>query len=315
MSPPDSRRAAVLVLLCMSCAAVTADERRAAAPDFKKSNLSSIFFDDLSHAIRGERPRIAPPHRQPTGAAKKASSKPDQPTTSATSNQRWENLISAESLEEEVKGTRLHFDSVVTTPGAFNSGGFQEARVDLSILAVLFAVIHDYNGEVRWKADAAAARDLIARTAFNCKAGSTQVYNEAKLRKHDLQDLISGSGLANPSSDPNNDWSAVVDRSPMMKYAERLRDSLKSAATSPDSIRDNADQIRREVELLAMIGMVLGQAGMDEADDEDYKSLCIQMTKSATTVSEALQAGELDAVGVGIGAITKSCDACHEQYR
>ena len=108
---------------------------------------------------------------------------------SGSGESKWSALISPTSLEDEIKRMRLHYDEVVTTPSAFNGGGYQDARRDLSALATLFAIISEHGGEVRWKDQAAAARDLLARTAFNCKAGSTQVYNEARLRKADLQDL------------------------------------------------------------------------------------------------------------------------------
>ncbi len=42
---------------------------------------------------------------------------------------------------------RLHYDSVVTTPGAFNGGGYQEARLDLTVMAMLFAVVHEHRAK------------------------------------------------------------------------------------------------------------------------------------------------------------------------
>ena len=210
---------------------------------------------------------------------------------------------------------KLHFDSVVTTPGAFNSGGYMEARLDLTVLSMMFAVIHEHTGEVRWKSQAAAARDLLSRTAFNCKAGSTQVYNEAKLRKGDLQDLISGSGLSSRDADPENDWGMIVDRSPLMEYADALIESLEDASRDSKSVTANTDQIRREAELISVFGEVLTKEGLDEADDDDYKKLSRDMVAASKSVVLALDRNNTDDVRKNVSAIRQRCDDCHNQYR
>ena len=290
-----------------------ADERRAAPPKFSESDTRGVFFPKLSDAIRGERPSLAN-LRKAGPAATQAANVAAQQQPDAGSG-AWDKLISPASLEDEVKRVKLHFDSVVTTPGAFKSGGYQDARLDLSILAVMFAVINDYGGDVRWKEQAAAARDLLARSAFNCKAGSTQVYNEAKLRKGDLQELVGGSGLTGRDAEAANDWSSIVDRSPMMEYAEQLSDSLQSVTNNEASVKSNTEQVRREAELLAILGLVLVQEGMDEYDDEDYAAHSKKMTSASREVVAALERGDADAIRKSVGAITQSCDACHEDYR
>ena len=160
--------------------------------------------------------------------------------------------ITAATLEDEVKRVKLRFDGRITSPGAFNGGGYRDARVDLTILASLFAVINDLPGDVRWKAEAPAARDLIARTARNAAAGSTQVFNEAKLRKADLQDLVSGLAIQGPPDvEPVNDWTMIADRVPLMQYAQELTDRLDDLTRSEEEATENADAIRRQGELLA----------------------------------------------------------------
>ena len=225
----------------------------------------------------GLRRRRLPPNQEEGAAAAAAPTQQD----------RWSGLISPLSIEDEVKRVRLHFDSVVTKPGDFAGGGYQDARLDLTVLATLFAVIHEHGGEVRWKDQAAAARDLIARTAFNCKAGSTQVYNEAKLRKADLQDLVSGGGISAREAPAENDWSSIAGRSPLMEYIEQLIDVLEDAARNEASVNAGADVIKRNSELLAMVGEVLVQEGMDEADDGDYVKFSRSMTEAAKGVTQA----------------------------
>lgn len=312
--PRSPRLFAVLMVVCIaSIPHLLGDERRAPAPNYSQSQLRGVFFDNLDDAFRGSRPSLSSVRKSTAVVAAAASSPKTAGAESGTD--LWSPLITPGSIEDEIKRVRLHFDSVVTTPGAFNSGGYQEARLDLTVIAMLFAVVNEHSGDVRWKDQAAAARDLIARTAFNCKAGSTQVYNEAKLRKGDLQDLVSGSGLADREAEKENDWPMVADRAPLMEYADLLIESLEDATRDAGSVKRETDLIKRNAELLAVLGEVLVQEGMDEADNEDYAKLSRDMTVAAKTLTAAIDRADIDAVGKGAGMIRQKCDACHEQYR
>ncbi|WP_372721232.1 hypothetical protein [Novipirellula sp.] len=310
-------RITLLTFVVLSLSSVTdGQERRAPKPTFSKGDTRGVFFDSLDEAFRDTRPTLATIRKASSAAAVAAMASSDEgdKEESASGGGDWDKLIAPTSLEDEIKRLKLHYDEVVSTPGAFKGGGYQDARLDLSILATLFAIINDYSGDVRWKDQAAAARDLIARTAFNCKAGSAQVYNEAKLRKADLQDLVAGSGLANRDAEPDNDWSMIVDRSPLMEYAELLKDKLKQASRDKKSTEENAEQIRRDAQLLAMVGKVLTKEGLDDAEDDEYVMLSNKMSKAATAIATAMESNTYE-IGPLVGAVTQSCDACHEQYR
>ncbi len=129
-----SRVAFFVVILA---ATVSAQERRAPAPQFNEEQLKGIFFDKLSDAIRGERPTLSSLRNVKAAATTNMANT----APSASSDDRWTRLIQPSSLEDEVKRIKLHLDSIVTTPSAFSSGGFQEARQDLTVLAAAAAVV------------------------------------------------------------------------------------------------------------------------------------------------------------------------------
>ena len=293
---------------------VRADERRAPKPKVDKEKMKAIFFADINDAFRGEAPTIASVRATAAAVAAPAAASTGG-DAAASGTDLWSSLISPQSLEDEIKRLKLEFDGVVTTPGAFNSGGYLDARLHLTVLASLFAVINQHSGEVRWKDQAAAARDLISRTAFNCKAGSTQVYNEAKLRKGDLQDLVAGSGLSSKDAEAETDWTMIADRSPLMEYAELVIESLEDGARDEGTIKKETDLVKRNSELIAVLGEILAQEGMDDADDDDYAKLSRDMSGDGKAVTAALGRGDLEAVRLGVSKIRQKCDACHEQYR
>ncbi len=306
----DAFRSIALLLVTFSIA--QADERRAPAPTYSPDQLRGVFFDDIGEAIRGDRPSLSSLRKSAT-AESVAESKPADGGDSKSGG--WVALISPTSIEDEIKRMRLHFDSVITSPGEFRGGGYQTARLDLMVMATLFAVINEYPDDVRWKDQAAIARDLLARTAFNCKSGDTQVYNEAKQRKIELQDLVSGSGLNSREADAENDWSMIAARSPMMEYAEQLIETLEGNSRDVTAVEQNADSVRRFAELIAVVGEVITKEGMDEADDDDYVQLSHDMITEARTVVEAIERSDYEAARLGVSGIRARCDACHEQYR
>lgn len=287
---------------------VRADERRAPKPKVDEEKMKAIFFADINDAFRGEAPTIASVRATAAAVAAPAAASTGG-DAAASGTDLWSSLISPQSLEDEIKRLKLEFDGVVTTPGAFNSGGYLDARLHLTVLASLFAVINQHSGEVRWKDQAAAARDLISRTAFNCKAGSTQVYNEAKLRKGDLQDLVAGSGLSSKDAEAESDWTMIADRSPLMEYAELVIESLEDGARDEGTIKKETDLVKRNSELIAVLGEILAQEGMDDADDDDYAKLSRDMSDDGKAVTAALGRGDLEAVRLGVSKIRQKCDA------
>lgn len=302
----------VVLALTLWIAGVYAAERRAPAPTFSNDSFRGVFFKDSSEAIRGTRPQLGSVRQAvvPPAAAVASKSPSDAPTSG------FSGIISPSTLEDEIKRMRLQFDSGITTPAAFASGGFQTARVQLTVIASMFAIINEHNGDVRWKKDAAAARDLIARTASNCKSGSGQVYNEAKLRKNDLEDLVSGSGLADRQAESQNDWSMIADRVPLMIYLESLIDGpIKEGTRDEAAVNSQADRLRRAAELIAAVGEILSKEGLADADDTDYVALCREMTAAARGITLALDQGNAAAVSMAAGAVTQSCAKCHEGYR
>ncbi len=311
--PQRSRLAISMVAIVLLIGTTMAAERRAPAPKFSSDSFRDLFFVEVDEAIRGDRPRIGEGSVDASASSPAAPSKrEDQPVQASGLT----TLISPQSLEDEIKRLRLELQSRVTTPAAFKSGEFQSARVGLTALASLFAVIAEHQGEVRWKADAAAARDLLARTASNCKSGSSQVYNEVKLRKIDLEDLVSGSGLGNRQAEPRNDWSLVADRVPLMTYAESIFEGpLKEGTQNAAALQSDPDRVRRSAELLAVVGFILGQDGLADADDDDYAAFCKQMIEAAGQIGGAARQGDAEAVFKAVGTLSQVCARCHEAYR
>lgn len=317
ISPTVRSRSLVVGLLVIT--AITAEVlegqtpkkrlRRAAPPTFTAKDTEGIFFDRWSDGITGDRPPLG--KREVVIAKSDGNKQGDKNQTKS----RLSEIITATSLEDEIKRVRLLFDADVTTPSAFRSGGFQDARLHLTVLATLFAVIQEHGDDVRWKKDAAAARDVLARSARNAQSGTLQVYSEIKQRKADLQDLMSGSGLNTRDVSPENDWAMIADRIPLMIYAEQVLEELSEVSRDEATVEAESDRAGRAAEVLAMIGVVIAYEGMDDADDPDYVELSNEMTRSSIAVRDAIEQKNWASVRQRVGSVSQSCASCHEDYR
>jgi hypothetical protein len=292
-----------------------AQQKRARPPRFDDDSYRSVFYDDVVSRLNGQRPRIGELRSLPNRPAGTLATDPPEQSGGGDGD-KWRALTDAVHLEDEVKRLVLRYDGLVTTPGRFRSGDFQEASDTLAMLATVFAVISEYEGEIRFQEDAAIARDLMARAVQGTSSGSSEAFAEAKQRKADLQDIVRGSGLNRSAPVEPNDWALITTRSALMEYLETTLDSpLQSGTNNPDDFEDALDDLRRAAAMVAVVGQVLTEEGMDEADDPDYCELSLAMTRAALDLRAALQQQDAEAARLAVGQISQSCSDCHNQYR
>jgi hypothetical protein len=208
-------------------------------------------------------------------------------------------------------------DKEVTTLSDFKGKGHKLARRDYSLLAMLFAIAAEYDGDVRWKKDSAAARDAFARSAANFKVATDQAYNEAKTRKEELSELVGGSSpFGGKEAETKAQWPQVANRAPLMQYLESAWEPrLKPLLADKSQFTGNGDKVLREAELFAAIGEVLSKEGMADADAAEYKAFCNRLRDGAKQIIEAVKLKNYEQASSASAAIGKACAECHENYR
>jgi hypothetical protein len=248
-----------------------------------------------------------------TGGSRPAAKTP----TVVESSRGWPEIISRTVLEDEVKALRINIDKNVTTPADFAGRGHKQVRRDFSLLATLFAVIDDYEGEVRWKRDAAVARDLFARAAANAKAGaSPNVYKEAKERKLDLQGLVGGGSLTGREAEPETDWMTVADHAALMQRLESgFQGKLSGWVSNDRTFASNTDGLLHEAEMIALIGKLLALEEMEYSEEEEYVAFAKRMSEAARGIASAVQEGAYERARAASAELGQACSECHDSYR
>jgi len=310
------------LVLCVACPAwltagnkLRARAKRAQTPDWtKRRNADPFFTDAFIEALTGNRPEGLGIVRKSSNSGQPLPDPGGDPQSS--SGYAWSKIISASTIEDEIKGIKISLDKTITVPGKYVSGGNREGRRQFSMLALLFAIIVDYDGEVRWRRDAATARDRFARAGFNSKVGTPNSFKEAKARRDDLQDLVGGGQLASVSPDADVTWEKVSDRPPLMQRFELAeQERLSPWTASKEAFIRQRDQIQHEAEIVAALAQVIQQDGFEYADDDDYLDYCKQIQRAALEIINAVKLNNYEAARQATGEIQKSCSACHEDFR
>jgi len=240
------------------------------------------------------------------------SDKPAAPSGAAG----WGAVISATTLEDEIKAQVQPLAAAVQTPTGFKGGGYKVAREDLTLLAVLFGVIAEYDGTVRWQKESASLRDLFGRAGFNCKVGTDNSFNEAKVRSQDLTELIRGGSVETRPAESESTWPQVANRPPLMKRMEMsLRDRIGPWTAGSAEFKKNRDAIIHEAELLLVLCRVIKAEGYEYADDSSYREYVDTLETQCAEIIAAAKNGELAPAQSAASQMNKTCDACHGDFR
>jgi len=298
---------------------------RAKPPIFTPGQFDGIFFPDVSQALKGPRPKSDSDQlsKNPSTIA----ANPDQPANDSAGEMAsgdaggskqlidWKSLISAQSLEDLIKETKLRLDKIVTTPTAFAGGGFAEARKEFSLLAALFSIVHQYPQPVRWQKSAKATSTLMSRVATNTKVGSRQVFDEARLRMQDLEQLLSGSALSSAEATESQAGN-LIDIVPLMQLVDRsYSQAIKPFSANESEFKKNASELERNSQLVAVLAHLALAKGMPNAEDDTFVQLANEMLQSAKQVAFAAESQQAQLARTAAGKLGQSCVQCHENYR
>ena len=288
----------------------TATQKYARPPKWPKDVIDT-FFPDATAKLVGKRPDFG----KPTAAADAGQTPNGGSNIAADGN--WSKLIDAETVETEIKRLAQDVNKIVTAPAQFKGGGYKDCRRQFSVLAALFAITAEYDGDIRWKDAAPQLRNEFARAGRNCKVGTDQTFQEAKLRKQDLTDLVGGTlPKSSTNAEVKADWSQVADRPPLMQRLDIAQQNrLTKWLASKQEFTTHRDNVKLEAQLVAAIADIITRPGFEYADDDTYLGYARTLKHSETELAAAADTGNYDQARQALGNASKSCASCHEGYR
>lgn len=286
--------------------------KRAKPPVWSQDVLDE-FLPDARAALVGDRPAKS----TPTVAADSAEGRGTG--ASPHSNEgpaAWSQLIDSETLASEVKRLAAGLREPLANPGKFKAGGFKSCRSDFNELAILFAVIAEFDGDVRWKEEAPSLRGRFAAAAKSCTSGTDQSFAEAVELKTLLEDLVRGERLGSAPAPVPSRWSDVADRPLLMKRMERaLQEQISPALANSKEFTKRAAVLGQEAEVLGMLAAVIDREEFEYWDDESFQEQSDALRDATRELRRAAVEGNYDAARAAAGRAGQSCSACHEGYR
>lgn len=285
---------------------------RAQRPTFEKKDWEGIFFDDIFRdGLVGQRSTT----NDKTAAASPARTMPDESADKSVS--KWSEIVDAKVLENEVKRWQQNVTSQVTTAGKFKTT-HQQIRESFQVLSMLFGIIAEYDGDVRWKDSAVSARHAFIDAASKCRTTDMASFNNVKQRSQDLTDLVRGSKYPDePRAKPTiEDWSTVADRNAIMNRLETsVSETLKEPTSNEKAFKDNVSKVSHEAGMIAAMGQILTLPEMLDAEEDDYKALAQSMLAAAREMKEAADVGNLEQVNAALNRVNQACVDCHAGWQ
>jgi cytochrome c556 len=228
----------------------------------------------------------------------------------------WSQIVDGDALATEVKRLAARLAEPLASPSAFKSGGYNACGADFAMLAVVFAVVHEFDGQVRWQGDSAAMRDQFARASANCRAASDESFAEASRCRQDLDDLIRGGRLGAMASANLETWSSLADRKLLMQRMERgLEEAINPQLSDERAFGRVADDIRHEAAMLALLAEVIDREQFEFWDDDTFVESAQELGAAAGELSQAAAEQDYDAARAAAGRVSQSCANCHAGYR
>ena len=286
--------------------------KRVKRPQFSERDWDGIYFEDLfKEGLVGDRPQPGVPGQ--TAGANPAAKTGDQEQEDATF--AWSEYISASTIEDEVKAIQNQLSVDVTTPVKFKSE-YAKSHQSFSVLSMVFGIIREYDDEVRWKKSAPVAQASFERAAANSRVGTIQAYESCKRRSEDLLDMVRGGNFAGTDKPAAElDWSAVIDRNPIMHRLEKSRKKLKELTANKGEFSRELGKVLHESQMVAAMAQTLQRENMPEYDEDGYVDYAKQMSSAAGQAAEACKTQDYDAASKAINLMGQACSNCHDEWK
>jgi|GEM_PF-6818709 len=239
---------------------------------------------------------------------------PEPETPVAATGGTWGDWLGSEVLEGEIKTQATAFTNDTKQAGPFKASLYKKVQVEATVLTVMFGVIAQFEGQVRWKDKAAGLRDELAKVAGQCKTGDQ--YAAVKLQAASLGELIQGSPIDVAPGKAGSKWSEIAEFTAVMKRMDLAdKEKLKPLVSSEADFKANKDQILHEATVMAILAEVITDKGYDSAAEDEYQKWAKAMKAHAIDIVDACKQDQYEKARTATAGIFKACADCHSAYR
>lgn len=276
-----------------------------------ENGSSKLFFEDVAaEALVGERPE-----RSLQSTAVASSDRIGVAEEPSHESDGWSQWISAATIEDEIKREHLNLNRLITTPVTFQTR-YGEIGQRFGMLATWFAVIENYQGDVRWSEYAATARELCHQAVVATRKASPASFELCKSVNIEIMELVRGGSIGGGSKTAEPvAWDVVSDRTHIMIRLELANEQIRKWTSNDADFRKYATQMSQESEVTAALAHLIVLPDMPEAEEEDYRDYAMAMQEASIAFGRVLRNEDVESARAAADPIDRSCIDCHAQWR
>jgi hypothetical protein len=246
------------------------------------------------------------------------SPKPATETASAPAaggEDSWGTLITAATIDEEVKSIRNFLNENVHSVGTFNSSMLM-IPPKAAALGAVAEIVMEHPEAVPWKDDAKYVRDLAK------KMNSSALQRGAKDQKRieELYDAVDATlsrskpaGLEEP---PESDsFAEVAEMRLLMMRMEEAEKRLKTEAGNESTMNEKKAMVAHEASMLAVMAKIVAMPGYGYGDDAKFTGYAKEVLKASQDAKTAAESGDFAAYESALTRVSTTCSNCHSDFK
>ena len=243
-----------------------------------------------------------------------ATSTTETPLATATSGS-WDELISDNELDEEVKSIRNFLNENLQSVSNFNSSMLM-IPPKAATLAALAGVAMEHPNAVSWKDDARYVRDLAKQMNSDTLRSGPKDQKRLLALYESISDTLNRSRPANLPEPPESDgFSEVAEMRLLMHRMDQAEKRMKTEAGTEGALASRKDMVAHEAALMATLAKIVTLPGYGYEDDAMFKDYANEVTKSALAIKDAAESGDFGTYELALTKVSTTCSNCHSDYK
>ena len=241
---------------------------------------------------------------------------PTETTTAAASGEdTWATLITAATIDEEVKSIRNFLNENVHSVGTFNSSMLM-IPPKAAALGAVAVIVMEHPESVPWKDDAKYVRDLAK------KMNSSVLQRGAKDQKRieELYDAVDAtlsrskpSGLEEP---PESDsFAEVAEMRLLMMRMEEAEKRLKTEAGTEGAMGEKKAMVAHEASMMAVMAKIVAMPAYGYGDDAKFTGYANEVLKASQDIKTAAESGDFASYESALTRVSTTCSNCHSDFK
>lgn len=229
----------------------------------------------------------------------------------------WSDVITAAMVKDEMMSIRLQLQQRLATLASYNSS-YLEIPVFGSTLGLLAEVARRHPDDISFKKNAKYIRVLSAEMVEVCSSAAARgrksydTVNGAFLKISEI--LNNNSPAELPEAEDESDLLEAADMGYLMQRMKRGMQWMQNNTGSEESFGENADVARREVSVIATIGLAITDESYGYGDDGEFTGYAGDLRKFALEMNKASEGKNFSSFDELRSKVDQKCTQCHMKY-